>query len=538
MDIRQEDSSRGTNRALFIPEILRLIIRHLHPISDEGFKNASKIVDDSSLVPLSKEVTKSLASVALVCSPFSEHALDYLWWFTNDLTPLFQLLPAFRPAADTVKVSLLDGEIHPTDLLRFNSYACRIRGYRMSGSEHFHSSTIARILRECDRSYLLPALQSLSVSRSPVAVLSFIPPSLQNYASTGYATRANQDPEVYSSISSLPRVTPNLLRLRAFSNLSGPSLKAVTDLTHLNELHLDRNALDDAPLYIDPALLVRMSSANTLKKFRIGRKICFNPFPSSWTGQEITTFSVLETLKITTGAPTIKTLNTLLRSIFLPQLKSLVVDTTTLQHGLDGTERKHWLRFFQLLPDITTKEFKKLRLTSTAVQKWEHRSSFGLSIKDIPELALLSLTHFSVTFPTFSSITMPCLQYLVSHWPYLKSLDINSESESLLDLHALAFLAENLPYLEALILVLPCANDVPFTELPILNHGLRDIILTGLMAPCARDFVRSLDRLFPRLVTYELYSRLDEDQETWDNAMELLEYFQSSRQDQIERDRQ
>ncbi|KAF9524517.1 hypothetical protein CPB83DRAFT_886189 [Crepidotus variabilis] len=535
MDIYSEESSKKMNGALLIPEILRLIIRHLHPVTDKSFENPSIALDEPSLIPLSKEVTQTLARVALVCTLFLDHALDYLWWFTNDLTPLFQLLPAFKPANNTVKVSLIDGDVLSTELQRFNSYACRIRGYHMRGKERFHPSTIARILRECDRRYLLPSLQCLLVGKSPIALLSFIPPSLQHLLVKGDAHRSNQDLEIYPNISCLPRVSPDLRQLALASKLTENSLTAITQLKRLENLSLDyRPVPDGTTLNFDPSLILQMSSANTLRELRLGEFIRFTPFASTSTS----IFPALETLDITTGSPTIRMLNSFLRSVVLPQLDYIDILVPTVIRHLDNTDRKHWLEFFQILPKITSRKLTMLSFASAeTLQKPTFWSSLNLSIKDIPDLGLLNITSFAVKIPLFSSISTSCLEHIASHWPNLTSLHLSADPKPILGLHALSYLAQSLLSLQELTMSLPSETYFAFTDFPVLNHGLRDLTLTQLNAPSPREVARVVDRLFPRLDQHQFYAISDDLQEHWDEVSELLEFLRSSRDDQMERQR-
>ncbi|KAF9524525.1 hypothetical protein CPB83DRAFT_861066 [Crepidotus variabilis] len=522
------------HRALLIPEILRLIIRHLHPTSDKGFENPSVGFAGMLVRPLSKKAARSLVRTSLACKLFLDHALDYLWWFMDDLTPLFRLLSAFKPARNRAKASLIKGVIPPNELQRFNSYACRIRGYHMKIQEPFHPLAITRILRECDRPYLLPALQCLLVHEPANNLYSFIPPSLQYLSASGGSNDSSEELQRYLDLSSLPCIPPILRHLTITSNLTAHCFMAITQLTCLENLSLNQlPAPEGTILNVDLSLIFQMPSWNTLRELRLGEFIRFASPSSSWKGLDTLSFSALKILDITTGAPTIRVLNTLLRSIFLLRLEYLVIRVPPIRHHLDDAERKHWLQFFRVLPEITSRRLTTLKFISIeAHQEPIYWSSLNLSLQDIPDVG--RLTSFEVAIPLISCISTSCLKYLVSRWPELTSLKLGSVQLSDLDLHALSFIAQNLPHLRRLAIGLGSEAIIDHLHFPDLEHGLVDLELTLLNTPPPEDLFLLLDELFPTLELYTFQTSGSDFQEEWDDVEDSLHYLKKERENERE----
>lgn len=82
------------HRVHSIPEVVRQVMEHLHP--RRYCTNEAK-----------KKLRSTLLNAALTCSAFSGPALDVLWYWMDDILPLFKLLPNFEHSVDKATVRFM-----------------------------------------------------------------------------------------------------------------------------------------------------------------------------------------------------------------------------------------------------------------------------------------------------------------------------------------------------------------------------------------------------------------------------------------------
>ena len=101
----QQSTAIGAPSKIVCHDILADIMSFIHPGEYPGVWCRDRDEERERKLCL-----RTLASAAMVCRMFSEHAQDVLWAALDDIEPLLRLLPLYRHEATSV-VRIISGYI-------------------------------------------------------------------------------------------------------------------------------------------------------------------------------------------------------------------------------------------------------------------------------------------------------------------------------------------------------------------------------------------------------------------------------------------
>ncbi|KAF8960833.1 hypothetical protein BDZ97DRAFT_1921904 [Flammula alnicola] len=148
------------HRALKNGEIVRDILAHI--AAKEDLDAEMKEIGLSVPSTLGRSTARTLFCIALTSRTLSRHALDFLWFTLDDLTPLFKLLPTFLP----IQGGYFDGPVSSSHINRFDKYANRVRYYKCNGKGNITTSAYIQLMHARGNRPLLPFLRYLSTTVS------------------------------------------------------------------------------------------------------------------------------------------------------------------------------------------------------------------------------------------------------------------------------------------------------------------------------------------------------------------------------------
>ncbi|TFK31194.1 hypothetical protein BDQ12DRAFT_246870 [Crucibulum laeve] len=494
------------SQVLQLQEALELIFEHLGPFSNT----------DSANRTLSRQY---LLWAVQTCRTWSEPALNVLWRELDSLYPLLLLIPSLKLVKGTY---VLDGPIEDNDILRFDSYACRVRylSFRLPVDVNPVAPHVYLVLQKLHRSApLLPGLLKVhfpNVDRKFVDVSGAFLFLETTTVTCIELDNVGIDFEEFTRpfLAASARYIPNLKRLILRGQCSAEVLSYVTKCKKLQYLDLHPGIYISGDIFEDLGKLPLLTEL----KLDIG------------SGQPPTThshryrntapsvlFQELRNLRII-GSPV--SIARFLAHYFVPKdLRTLQLEFTV--DPFNGDWMDSWRHCFDLISSMAS-------LRSLVVM--ESAASHVLSCALIAPLSKLkNLEHLELSVTSLLATDNEIRDFVAS-LANLRVLFLPIQSvEASLSFTSLQHISTSCPKLEQLQLSLMADCDAPPVPDVINDHPLKDLTVAGPKSSWSiRQHVqisRFLDALFPELEVVEGSDPSNFDQ--W----EEIEYMVQTHQD-------
>ncbi|KAM5544990.1 hypothetical protein V8D89_001101 [Ganoderma adspersum] len=515
-------------------ELLRLIFLELRPVylSEEALNSATHEV--VAAVKASRpQARRDLASAALVCRAFTEHALDALWEGLDSLLPIFKVLPSY-PSNKRSRPLDLFSHIAPDDWALLRSYARRVKELHLQWSDlqciaSFYSSGAS----------LLPRLQRLQVSDLDALTTAYTIPLLSpTLQSVVVSFDIGTDP-VHPDIKDRDNFEVFLGALR----IASPSLQELKLSYQYRTFHVGKkhiSTLSDfgrlqrfsSLVALDPAAWSQLGSLRSLHHLDISIRASDSPLDLEWdshsdseldsTATPDSYFLVLPELQSVRLKGPLDTLTTFLDKLESPSLRSFTCHVhssptpSTLVDFLDQAKDK--------LPRTLHKFTVQCYSVSQPGAGYGQTMPFDLKPLLPPLVSFAEVEDVSLDFYELPvHVSDDAIRILASSLPRLVSLALRyrppsryiapprqaDEDTEVPDrrptIGALVALATGCPHLARLHVVdidveAEAAEEV---AVPNLDHKLRELEITSFSTQTQQGvfgFAEKVHRLFPYLM--------------------------------------
>ncbi|TFK31247.1 hypothetical protein BDQ12DRAFT_223783 [Crucibulum laeve] len=469
-------------QVLQLQEALELIFEHLGPSPNTDTDSDNPTISRQHLLWVTK-----------TCRTWSEPALNVLWRELDSTYPLLLLIPSLKLVNGTY---VFDGPVEDNDILRFDSYARRVRclSFRLPVDVNPVASHVYLVLQKLHHSTpLLPGLLSVhfpNVDRAFVdvsgAFLFLETTTVKSIELDNVGTNFEEFTRPFIATSA--RHIPNLKRLILRGQCSEEVLSYVSKYRKLQYLDLHPGR------YISGDILEDLGTLPELTQLKLDMGSGQPPVSSSHRYRSTAPsalFQELQKLHII-GSPV--SVARFLAHYFVPKdLRTLTLEFTA--DPFNGDWMDSWRHCFDLISSVTS-----LRSLTVLEFAASHVLSYAL-ISPLSQLRNLEYLELSVT----SLLTTDDeLRDFVCSFANLRVLFLpNQSDQASLSFTSLQHISASCPKLEKLRLSLVANFDAPSDPDIIKNHKLKELLVGGPHYSWSiRQYVRTsrfLDALFPEL---------------------------------------
>ncbi|KAF9474656.1 hypothetical protein BDN70DRAFT_300021 [Pholiota conissans] len=295
--------------------------------------------------------------------------------------------------------------------------------------------------------------------------------------------------------------TLRYLKLNIF--LPDACRKSITKLSNLKYLAIHNPT--DKPMTLDAQFLQMLSKFKYLNKILLSGPLYLaaeNIAPS-----DVVVFPALTDLWISTHPTELSRVISLLNIGKFERLNTLWLNFPPVSDdGWMDVVGLPWNQFFKVLRMKTSLRFKNLVIECPNDLEQPTVQWPALSLSDIPDFFLLKLLRLRITFPIFPKISNADIYKIISSFPSLLSLDITTQLPWQTDFTAIIAIAKGLPNIKEIALGLDAQTLPPDPLVPMLSHNLYSLRLVVSRLEDPGQFAFYLDRMFPKLRSFELLS--------------------------------
>jgi hypothetical protein len=368
-----------------------------------------------------------------------------------------------------------------------------------TAEDRVNIASYVKVLQTLGRFHLLPRLQYIYTERNEPQLLFLGSPHLRTFRTSRKLTGGVDADYVQSFLDLLPSTSPKTPVLCIDFPLPERCLHAIGRMPELKFLV---TTVEDTQnrLSLGPDFWTNFASRQTLTWWLLQGNISAAPPPAS--GFSTLDFDSLAFFfLISTKETSIAEYTSLLRVGNFPSLKKIiirfVVDHTP---GQSPSPTKLWRDFFKHLRSATT------NLLSLIEVKIAGPTASQVSFEDIPDLQTFTLDKFTTSL--FHSLSAASLLTMFACWPDLTCLQISGVAQVTIGFSSLVEIARQLPLLEDLEIQINCTTFPTINDVPVLQHGLKDLKLSPLHLENHIALARFINRIFPDLVVLNISGSL------------------------------
>ncbi|KDQ52878.1 hypothetical protein JAAARDRAFT_39827 [Jaapia argillacea MUCL 33604] len=499
------------DRALGVAEICREVCKHIKHSGHHRWR-------------------ADLANLSRCYRLLSNTALDVLWDELDSIEPLLKLLPSYQEVQKPTRrrVQTIYTIVEPIDVVHwtvFDKYSRRIHKLRFKPPRHIDPVVYSTLHKYKDGS-LLPSLRILEWERDDrpftgdmaKEMLPFLSPSLRriNILTSCHPDHSLaeviEDDDLHNFLGALPRCSPSLENLNLIGHMPQVPLDFVTEFKAITSLHIGNIIMGECQL--TGPILQELSTRPLLSHLTLDVTSLRVDDVSGWKG-----FPALRSLEITDG-----------RFIIVSCLLDSLSTTTLSSFSMSTSKPGFWDDCGPLFESLArfAPSLRSLTLATEATPSSDINKNIPISLIT-PLLSLSALTHFHFSFQHITLRLMDAdTRTLASSYPSLISLYLLHTTG--LTVHSLPTLARHCPHLSRIYIDTLNVYERPtLQDVPVLQHGLKELGFRCSFVRNAFVLARVLDRVFPSL---------GELREVPKEVRDFILEFQAIREEEREREKQ